>query len=132
MRANPKKDIYVSDILLLMLALLVFGFFIYKIIIAANIHESLQYLLFLIAVILFLFKGYSLNTFRKRKSNLKELNFFEYYEEELEMLMKYKVNMQLFFPVMKKEENKELDGYRKKINVITIVMYSCLLLSFIV
>jgi hypothetical protein len=133
MKINQKKGIWVSDILLIIITCSLLVFFIYQIVTAETLINSVGHCLFLIATALFIFRGYLLNKLRKRRDNLKELNFFEYYEEELDMMMKYKViNMQLFLPILKREKKKELDKFRQKTNILVLVMYALIITSIFI
>ncbi len=133
MKVKQKRVIWLSDILLIIIACSFFGFLIYQMITSETFIKSIEDCMFLIASVLFIFRGYLLNKLRKKRDNLKELNFFEYYEEELDWMMKNRtINMQLFLPLLKREKNEELDKCRQKTNILAIVMYALIVIPIFI
>ncbi len=133
MKVKQKRGIWLSDILLIIIACSFFGFLIYQMITSETFIKSIEDCMFLIASVLFIFRGYLLNKLRKKRDNLKELNFFEYYEEELDWMMKNRtINMQLFLPLLKREKNEELDKCRQKTNILAIVMYALIVIPIFI
>ncbi len=127
---NSKRD--VSDNLLILIAIALFGISIYYSLTAESPKQTIKIILFLIATALFGFKGYELNRLKKQRDNLPELNFFQYYDEALNILWKYKViDMQIFILLLNKEKIPVLEKQRLKTNLVTICMYVFLVIAII-
>jgi hypothetical protein len=97
----------------------------YKIITAESLYKAAKLFIPTLAFILFWYRAFKLNNFRRKKDNLEELNFFEYYEEALEIVMKFRtIDVNIFFPIFKKEQTKTLDRIRLRLNFFILIVYA--------
>lgn len=125
-----KIKLQITDIILLLVAIGIFGILTYQVITATSINESIKNICFAFGTILFGIKGYELNKLIRKEKGQATLNFFEYYEEELDMLItKRRFNFLLFLPITLKYSRKELTKQKLRVNLLTYGMYVFLFLS---
>jgi hypothetical protein len=129
MTEKKKKVIYLSDIFVIGIAIFGLCFIFYKIVAAEDLRQAARIFIPTIALILFWYRAFKLNNLRKKRENLEEINFFEYYEESLEFLMKHKIfDVYIFLPLFKKEKTKELNRTRLNLNLMMAGFYFLLII----
>ena len=122
----------ITDIGLIILSLMMVTILAYRPLRDENYYELLSNILFVIATVLFGIKGWILENYWRLKVNEPKVNFFEYYEIELGRLFKFKFNLFLFTPVIERTSTSELFKKKTKINIITISMYTLLIISIVI